>query len=770
MARTPRHSASFTQTTTNNPVPVEDGTATDHIAPPTWHRASRQSSTTTNTAPIAAADTVTTDEDKAITFSPLGNDSDANGDALSLASIVSGPANGSVTVNANGTLTYTPNANFSGTDTLTYKISDGKGGTATAAIAIAVTAVNDAPVAAADAVTTAENTALTFNPLANDSDADGDSLSVAAITANPAHGTVTVNANGTLTYTPSTDFSGTDTLTYQVSDGHGGTSTASIAVTVTADAPATTTGQTYTGSDDHTGATITGTAGADTVTYTHDMSYYMITETASGFTVTQTGGGVDTLTNIEYLKFADQTYDLANGAPSTDTETGTDTGTEPARTPAAGADTDTGTDTGGDTVNVPSTLANLPTTGIIKPDVQEADGRQRYRRLQAVQSRQRAANIASTSRSGRVFAAGRCAADRLAGRDHQRQAIRRADGCQDDQRRRLGQLRHPDAGSARSRRRRHGRRDAVQGQRRVRRCRSHRQRRSVARLRRHAQPDHERVDHDDRRRHGAARHAIAAGTVETWMSGSEASEFRVTTWINDYLQATFDIRLYANGEIKTDVSVANATAFTEGVTTFTYDVAIKEGGQTLYSEADVAQARATTWHQEVWSSGEPEPLCHLRPSYFIKSGAVQAYDTSIGISADDDRPTLRRPAERGHQPAGHRAGREVHADDRRARGYRLAVAMGGGVSAEPGSARAMRSCWPMPMPPARSRGITTTRRRASTCASTCIPICGSTTAPAARRPWPAATDTSATGWTRARASALAHLSRLSDHGRPLLSG
>ena len=185
--------------------------------------------TPVNDAPVARADVAATDEDTPVTIAVLANDSDVDGDPLTVTA--ASAANGSVTINADGTLTYTPAANFNGTDTLTYTISDGQGGTATATATITIAPVNDAPVAVNDAAVTAEDTPLTIAVLANDADGDGDPLTITAAIA--ASGSVTINADGTLTYTPSADFAGTDTITYTVSDGQGGTSTAQVVVTVT---------------------------------------------------------------------------------------------------------------------------------------------------------------------------------------------------------------------------------------------------------------------------------------------------------------------------------------------------------------------------------------------------------------------------------------------------------------------------------------------------------------------------------------------------------
>jgi VCBS repeat-containing protein len=188
-----------------------------------------------NDGPVAADDAATTNEDTAVNIDVLGNDSDIDGDTLSVAS--ASASNGSVSINVDGTLEYTPNANFNGTDTISYEIADGNGGTSTASVTVTVNAVNDGPVAADDTASTNEDTAVTIDVLSNDSDIDGDTLSVSSASA--ANGSVTINVDGTLEYIPNATFNGTDTISYEVSDGNGGVDTASVTVVVNAinDAP-----------------------------------------------------------------------------------------------------------------------------------------------------------------------------------------------------------------------------------------------------------------------------------------------------------------------------------------------------------------------------------------------------------------------------------------------------------------------------------------------------------------------------------------------------
>ncbi len=113
---------------------------------------------------------------------------------------VSLPAHGAAVIYANGTIRYTPAANYNGGDSFTYTISDGHGGTATGTVNVTVTAVNDAPVAANDSYSTDEETVLTVaapGVLANDTDVENDALT-AIVMSGPAHGTLTLNANGQL--------------------------------------------------------------------------------------------------------------------------------------------------------------------------------------------------------------------------------------------------------------------------------------------------------------------------------------------------------------------------------------------------------------------------------------------------------------------------------------------------------------------------------------------------------------------------------------------
>jgi VCBS repeat-containing protein len=161
----------------------------------------------------------------------LANDTDVESDLLLGASLVSGPTHGELTFNGDGTFTYKPNANFHGTDSFTYRTNDGRLDSNIATVTISVNPLNDLPVAVNDSATTDEDTPVAIAVKANDTDVDGDTLTVSAVTQG-AHGGVAINANGTVTYTPATNYNGPDSFTYTINDGNGGTAGGTVAVTV----------------------------------------------------------------------------------------------------------------------------------------------------------------------------------------------------------------------------------------------------------------------------------------------------------------------------------------------------------------------------------------------------------------------------------------------------------------------------------------------------------------------------------------------------------
>ncbi|WP_157221202.1 Ig-like domain-containing protein, partial [Flavisphingomonas formosensis] len=306
-------------------VTAEDGQGGTVVTSFTWRVG--------NIPPLPQDDVATTVEDTPVTIDVLVNDNDPDGDPLTPTSLtINGVSNGTAIVNADGSITFTPTANFNGIGIITYTLGDDQGGFSTATVVVTVTPANDAPTsvglpsridsdgeavslaiatafsdidddtlsftadglpaglsidaitgritgmiaasasvinggiytvkvtgrdpsgastsqsftwtitnpapdAVNDTASTNEDTPVTITVLGNDTDADGDLLTVTLASA--TRGTVVINTDGTLTYTPNADFNGTDTISYTISDGQGGFSTASVTVTVGAinDAP-----------------------------------------------------------------------------------------------------------------------------------------------------------------------------------------------------------------------------------------------------------------------------------------------------------------------------------------------------------------------------------------------------------------------------------------------------------------------------------------------------------------------------------------------------
>jgi len=187
-----------------------------------------------NATPVAQDDSATTVANQPVTINVIGNDTDPDGDNLTIRSVTQ-PTNGSVSI-SNNQLVYTPNQDFVGTDTLTYTITDGNNHVQTASVIVTINAAvvavaNTSPVAQDDSVMTTTNQPVTINVISNDSDADGDTLSIQTVTQ-PTNGSVSINNDQQLVYTPNQDFVGTDSLNYTIDDGHNNQRTAQVTIIV----------------------------------------------------------------------------------------------------------------------------------------------------------------------------------------------------------------------------------------------------------------------------------------------------------------------------------------------------------------------------------------------------------------------------------------------------------------------------------------------------------------------------------------------------------
>jgi VCBS repeat-containing protein len=196
--------------------------------------------TRVNSVPSANDDDYATTEDAQLLVAAPGlleNDTDADGDSL-MAIPVTGPGHGTLTLNADGSFSYDPIPDFHGTDSFTYRVDDGADVSNTATVILTIHPVNDPPVARDDSAATEQDVASTIDVLANDTDIDSLSLTVTDAT-NGANGTVVINPDSTITYTPRIGYSGSDSFSYAISDGDGGADTATVTVTIQPAAGAT---------------------------------------------------------------------------------------------------------------------------------------------------------------------------------------------------------------------------------------------------------------------------------------------------------------------------------------------------------------------------------------------------------------------------------------------------------------------------------------------------------------------------------------------------
>jgi hypothetical protein len=188
-----------------------------------------------NQPPTATAQSLSMFEDGTVPITLAGSDPDGN--PLSY-SIVNGPTHGTLTGVAPA-LTYQPAANYSGGDSFTFRVNDGQADSPFATVAIAVQAINDAPVATGESYTVQSGATLTVTApglLSNDTDIDSVGLTT-VLGSVPAHGALTLNANGAFSYVPSPGYSGPDTFSYAASDGMLSSTLVTVSLTVTAPPP-----------------------------------------------------------------------------------------------------------------------------------------------------------------------------------------------------------------------------------------------------------------------------------------------------------------------------------------------------------------------------------------------------------------------------------------------------------------------------------------------------------------------------------------------------
>lgn len=192
-----------------------------------------------NDAPNAIGDSYSTNEGTVLTVAAgsgvLANDSDADGNPLT-AVLASAVSSGNLTLESSGAFRYEPAAGFFGNVTFTYLADDGTERSAATTVTIVVNQVNDPPTAQADSYSTAEDTPLVVSAangvLANDTDPDTGTTLTAALVGSAAHGNVALQADGSFTFTPAANYSGTATFTYQARDAVAASATTTVSITV----------------------------------------------------------------------------------------------------------------------------------------------------------------------------------------------------------------------------------------------------------------------------------------------------------------------------------------------------------------------------------------------------------------------------------------------------------------------------------------------------------------------------------------------------------
>ena len=304
-----RATADANGTATFNVTLMDDGLGTDTSTP------LQTITITVNAVADIVADSLTTNEDIAITANVITGTNGASADSFEgatpmLMSVTQG-AKGTVTSTPAGDVTYTPNADFNGSDSFTYTVTSG-GTTETATVTVTINAVVDI---VADALTTNEDTAITANLITGMGGASADSFAPGAVISSvtqPTNGTVTFMANGDATYTPKADFNGSDSFTYTVTSG-GVTETATVTMTINAVADIVADSLTTMEDTAVTANVITGTNGASPDNFEGMKTLTSVTQGTNG-AVTFTAAGSVTYTPIADFNGADSfTYTVTSG-------------------------------------------------------------------------------------------------------------------------------------------------------------------------------------------------------------------------------------------------------------------------------------------------------------------------------------------------------------------------------------------------------------------------------------------------------------------------
>lgn len=272
--------------------------------------------TAVNDAPVAGNDSYEGDEDQPLIAASglLDNDNDIDSPALT-AVLVSEPANGSLLLRSDGSFVYTPQADFHGSDSFSYKTNDGALDSEPATVEISIQAVNDAPVGGDDSANVDEDGTVEIAVLSNDLDVEGDPLHIVSV-SEAANGTAAANAAGTsITYIPNPNHCGSDSFTYTLSDSQGVTDIVSVAVLVDCinDAPLAVEDFYATDSDKTLTVGAPGVLVNDTDTEASSLTAVLDTEPSHGTLVLETDGSFTYTPNGIFDGVDSFTYKASDG-------------------------------------------------------------------------------------------------------------------------------------------------------------------------------------------------------------------------------------------------------------------------------------------------------------------------------------------------------------------------------------------------------------------------------------------------------------------------
>jgi VCBS repeat-containing protein len=272
-----------------------------------------------NDAPIAFNDFFTTDEDtilNVIAPGVLNNDTDIENDPLT-AILISDVSHGTLNLSSNGGFEYTPDINYFGSDSFTYKANDGSANSNTATVTITITPVNDPPLANDDYYSTDEDNTLTVSEpgiLLNDTDVENDLLTVEKI-SDVSHGTLNLNPNGGFDYIPDNNYYGIDSFTYQAYDGNDYSNTATVTITIVPVNDAPVANNDYYSTDEEITLIIPapGILNNDTDVEGDSLNVTLINDVTHGTLNLSSDGGFEYTNDINYFGTDSFTYQAYDG-------------------------------------------------------------------------------------------------------------------------------------------------------------------------------------------------------------------------------------------------------------------------------------------------------------------------------------------------------------------------------------------------------------------------------------------------------------------------